>query len=109
MYYQYGLYSLVYSLRRFRKNKINIALLLNTSSFLFATFLADLEDSLHNNPSIQVTKYIADETYDLVITNLTINKLLNASYTYMMTNVVNQDEIKRISSVIEKIVLEKRS
>lgn len=109
LYYQYGLYSLVYSLRRFRKNKINIALLLNTSSFLFATFLADLEDSLHNNPSIQVTKYIADETYDLVITNLTINKLLNASYTYMMTNVVNQDEIKRISSVIEKIVLEKRS
>ncbi|MEY8445531.1 helix-turn-helix domain-containing protein [Enterococcus ratti] len=105
LYYKYGLYSIAYSLKKYRKNKVHIALLLNTSSFLFSTFLTSLEETLHNNPAIQVTKYLSDKSYDLVITNLTIDKVTNTKQVHRITDMGNKDQLNKISSTVENILL----
>ncbi|EME8125117.1 helix-turn-helix domain-containing protein [Enterococcus faecium] len=102
-YFQYVLYTLVSNLKRYRKNHVNIALLLNTTTFLYTTFLLNLEEFFQSNSSINISKYCKHTHYDLVITNVQLDKFnFNENY-YFISDLCGTKDFKDIYAIIDEI------
>lgn len=107
LYLKFGLYSLVFNLRKYKRNNVKVALLLNTSPILRNLFTTKIEQLVHYNSAIQVVGYRIENEYDLIITNLNNLEKINAKHHYIITDLVNDEDFKNILSVIEYIEIEK--
>ena len=107
LYLKFGLYSLVFNLRKYKRNNVKVALLLNTSPILRNLFITKIEQLVHYNSAIQVVGYRIENEYDLIITNLNNLEKINAKHHYKITDLVNDEDFKNILSVIEYIEIEK--
>lgn len=104
-YFKHIIYSLIFLLKRYNKNTVKIALLLDTSPFLATTFSTKLDELFYNNPSIQIEMFVAEKQYDLIITNIKCDQILKTREHFFISNLGSKTDLKKIVALIDKISL----
>lgn len=103
-YFKYILYSIIFTLKKYNRKNINIALLLDTSPFLANAFSTRLNELFYNNQSVHIDEYSSNQKYDLIITNK-YNGTLDTDKYFFISNLGSQIDLKKIRSIVEQLSL----